>query len=102
MYSKIKILIAFIFISLLVIRCGSALYVPTTTDAEKSQTSLDTLVMGRKLYVAKCSTCHSLYLPQQYSKENWTKILNDMQERSNMTDQQKETMSIYLYSRSKE
>jgi cytochrome c5 len=102
MYSKIKILIAFIFISFLVVRCGSALYVPTTTDAEKSQTSLDTLVMGRKLYVAKCSSCHSLYLPQQYAKEDWTKILNDMQERSNMTDQQKETMSIYLYSRSKE
>lgn len=74
--------------------CAPALYKPD--PALTYQVPLEQLVEGRKLYVSACGSCHSLYLPHQYSMEIWAHNLDEMQERSKISDSQKELILTYL------
>lgn len=93
MYSN-KIVFAGLFL-LCISGCVATLYIPTAEDAQKNNTTVDSLSLGRELYINKCSNCHNLYLPSSYTKEEWKKIIDDMQKRSKIDDKQKE--SIYTY-----
>jgi mono/diheme cytochrome c family protein len=99
MFSKAKICTIIVFISLvgiLAYRCGGALELPTTTDAERSQVPLDTLMQGRLLYIRNCGSCHNLYLPQQYTRTQWKEIVARMQKPAKITNQQAHTIYQYL------
>jgi mono/diheme cytochrome c family protein len=61
-------------------------------------TTPETLVSGRTLYIAKCSGCHTLRLPSVYSQERWPVILDKMQKRAKITDDQKEQILHYVLS----
>jgi mono/diheme cytochrome c family protein len=74
--------------------CAPALYKPD--PAQTYQVPLEQLLEGRKLYVSACGSCHSLYLPHQYSMEVWRHNLDEMQERSKISDLQKELIFTYL------
>jgi len=75
--------------------CTSALYQPMPEHAS-STAGLDTLVQGRHIYVNKCGSCHGLYLPWQYDEQVWSLNLDEMQERSKITDTEKKMIYQYL------
>lgn len=88
------------FIILLIIytlSCSPTLYLPVENDVLVQQNLMD----GRKLYIEKCSGCHNLFLPPQFTEEQWLKNLDEMQFRSTITDQQKESIYYYLSKKAK-
>lgn len=93
MYSN-KLLFVGLFL-LSISGCVASLYLPTVEDAQKNNTTVDTLTLGRELYINRCSNCHNLYQPSSYTKEEWKKIIDAMQKRAKINDKQKE--SIYTY-----
>lgn len=91
---------AFLFLLFcgLIYRCGSALYVPTIADQDRTGIMLDSLSEGRKLYVAHCGSCHNLYLPDKYSAVEWEKNVGEMQVKGKINDNQKAKILSYLKS----
>lgn len=75
--------------------CTSALYEPKLKEV-KDEKELAELKAGRKTYVQKCSSCHTLYLPENYTDSEWTYWLNDMGKRIKISDHEKSLMYKYL------
>lgn len=89
------------------ISCSSSLPFPRNEDLNMrhSETvSLDDLLSGRELYVKKCSGCHSLYLPKEYSPAGWDTILTAMNQRAKITEEESSSIRVYLsmYSNNKQ
>lgn len=61
--------------------CTSALYIPTVNHVSDAA-ALAGLQAGRKLYISKCSSCHTLYLPEKYSSRDWHHWVNKMAPRA--------------------
>ncbi|MBX5483551.1 MAG: hypothetical protein IRZ16_17145 [Myxococcaceae bacterium] len=56
---------------------------PDAADVERAQTRWPgtdqaTLEAGRRLYVQKCSACHTLYPPGSHTPEQWPAIVAEM------------------------
>jgi mono/diheme cytochrome c family protein len=51
---------------------------------------------GRKLYAAKCASCHKLYDPVRYDDEKWNSWMNKMRKKARLGDEQYATLSRYL------
>lgn len=83
---------------LLLISCSSQLYVPIEAT---STVSLEDLKTGREIYVKKCSSCHQLHLPNQYTEKVWSSNLNEMQVRAKITNDQKQLIYQYITSEPK-
>jgi len=75
--------------------CSPSLYLPTPADVS-SESSLEELVEGRRLYANHCSGCHTLHLPTQFSEEMWRETLDKMQSRSKTTYSEKMMILKYL------
>jgi hypothetical protein len=101
MVSKYKFSAGLLIIVLLICKCSSALYKPGIYDAQKYGTSLDTLIAGRKLYIEKCASCHTIYLPEKYTRQEWKHHIDRMYDRSGITTEEKNTILKYLESGSK-
>jgi mono/diheme cytochrome c family protein len=69
---------------------------PTEIDATKYNISLDTLKTGRELYLKNCGSCHNLYLPTQYIKQDWLQIMDKMQKPAKIDNSQKVLIIKYL------
>lgn len=93
-------LVSGLFICLL--GCATALYVPTQQKATASGTTLDSLQQGRKVYVNSCGSCHTLFLPEQYTTPQWERYTNSMQKRAKIDNQQKALILKYLSAGSKQ
>lgn len=77
--------------------CGITLYTPTELNVDKrTPATLAELHDGRKLYGRSCSGCHGLYAPERYDSTEWRKQMNEMQERSKISDHEKELIYKYL------
>jgi len=72
--------------------CRPQLYLPSSTNPSKQ----NDLLRGRKLYVNHCSSCHNLHLPSEYGAEQWKKNVDEMQERSKISDNEKQLILQYL------
>jgi len=90
-----KVLVALLAV-FFVYQCSVALHVPTAIDAERSGISLDSLLQGRELYIQHCASCHTLYLPENYTSEEWPGIMDRMQERAGLDLAGKERVLAYL------
>jgi nitrate/TMAO reductase-like tetraheme cytochrome c subunit len=61
-------------------------------------------MLTRELYESKilfensCNQCHKLYFPNEYSKEQWPKILKNMQKNAELSDTQIIGILDYIYS----
>ncbi len=58
--------------------------------------SLESLTQGRSLYIARCSGCHTLKIPQAYPAAKWPKTLDKMAVRSKINDKEKELILRYV------
>jgi hypothetical protein len=75
--------------------CTSALYIPTATY-ETPNASLSELQVGRKSYIQKCGSCHTLYLPEKYTKQEWQLWVDKMTLKVSMDSLEKEQILKYL------
>ncbi|MGH2643075.1 MAG: c-type cytochrome [Chitinophagaceae bacterium] len=83
--------------------CASQLYQPASLNVQKARQvepdiTLAELQSARKLYAAKCSSCHNLHLPGEYTAIQWPKILDKMQPKARISDDQKKLILAYLTS----
>jgi hypothetical protein len=62
----------------------SGLYVPTGADTTANAT-LQELQQGRVLYIDHCASCHSLYSPDDYSANQWPRVLSGMASRAGLS-----------------
>jgi cytochrome c5 len=86
----------FILLSIVtLVACKSALYVPDSKNVAK-YANVDELVKGRALYVAKCSSCHALYLPEKFKKAEWVNSVEKMAPKAKITDQEKQLILAYV------
>jgi len=76
--------------------CTTAKKVTSTTITEPQKTPSDALAQGKDLYENRCAKCHKLYAASDYNIQRWPRILNSMQYKAKITDQQKELILSYL------
>ena len=81
--------------------CAGQIPRPTSLQAEWAAqrwpgTTSERLETGRALYVLKCSGCHTLRLPSVYSEERWPAILDKMQKRAKITDDEKQQILQFV------
>ena len=93
-YKNKKIAISLLVIVTLV-ACKSALYIPVAENVTKNA-NIDELVKGRASYIDKCSSCHSLYLPEKFTKEEWAKKVDKMAPKAKITNQEKQLILAYV------
>ena len=102
MYFKYKSLSFFYLFMFTIIACQPALYIPTLADSQRIGVACDTLIIGRNLYVKNCGSCHNLYKPDQYTKNEWTKSMVIMQKKTKCNDQETKLIIKYLITRPKQ
>ena len=102
MHFKVSHLVTVLSIVTLSNSCTSALYFPTETEALKSHSSVSELTEGRALYINNCGSCHTLYLPQHLTKEEWAKDVKRMQPKAKISDQETELILKYVTASCKE
>lgn len=51
---------------------------------------------GRKLYVARCSGCHTLYAPTSRAAPRWAAIVEEMAPRAKLSPHEAELVTRYL------
>ena len=96
MNSKFQLILSALILVIAVLACSPGLYVPTLADSQKSGVSVDSLMIGRKLYVRKCGSCHNLYRSEQFTRKEWYNVMPDMQKEANINKDQKEMILKYL------
>jgi mono/diheme cytochrome c family protein len=57
---------------------------------------ISSLRRGREEYIAKCSSCHGLYRPDEGDTIYWNKWMKVMAERSRLTSPERERIAGYL------
>lgn len=77
-----------------ILGCASALYVPSGEMADKQL--LAELRKGRELYIRNCSSCHNLYLPDQFEQHAWEFQLMEMQKKALISDETRELIFKYI------
>lgn len=92
-----------IAILFLIYGCASQLYQPAALNLQKARQAdpditLEQLQSARKLYATKCSSCHNLHLPGEFTSAQWPGILDKMQPKAKITDGQKKLLLAYLTS----
>lgn len=81
--------------------CVSAIPVPDTADGLWAQsrwedTTVASLSRGRALYVARCSSCHSLHVPATISATRWPTLIEEMTRRANLRPDERVLILRYL------
>ncbi len=91
----------FIWFAILLAGCISSIPIVSEIDVSKAQVqwsgvTLEQLRSDRELYIIKCSGCHSLYKPDQYSDAEWNSILPKMNIKSKLNSVESEQIKRYL------
>lgn len=93
-FNKTRMLVFFV-LAAAAYSCSSALYIPQANQ-QTSLASLGEMQAGRKLYVQKCGGCHTLYLPEKYTKTQWQHTLNEMATKASIDTLEKKLIFKYL------
>jgi mono/diheme cytochrome c family protein len=59
-------------------------------------TDIDALRRGRAILVTECANCHRLFLPAEYSPEQWRGIVKRMANRASLGEDQAADLYLYL------
>ena len=92
----------FFFASVIILGgCASAIPIPTEEDVFTARqhwnnTSIEQHRSDRQLNIDKCSGCHSIYHPSDFSEEKWIAILPEMNGKSKLTLEESEQIKRYL------
>jgi len=83
------------------IACAPQLKAPTALDAQRASYrwphySIKHLAEGHQLYIIKCSSCHSLYKPTDFTEEKWNKLYPEMSMEARLDSAQHHLILNYL------
>ena len=70
-------------------------------DTVKNKTAVDSVKTGNDLFVNKCKRYHKLKDPHKYTMVQWPGLVNKMQKRAKITDQEKAMILSYLATEAK-
>lgn len=54
------------------------------------------LAAGKSIFEAKCGKCHDMPVPNHYTKEKWTPIMNSMAKKAKISDEEKALVYNYV------
>src|SRR5512142_2499437 len=84
--------------------CGGALPPPNMSDVKTANarwpgTTLEQLSSGRRAYLKKCGTCHSLKSENSVPREVWEETVNRMRTKNGaqLSDEEVADIARYLY-----
>jgi cytochrome c5 len=73
--------------------------VPETKPVPKNMVMLTReLYESKNLYENSCNKCHNIYVPSEFTKEQWPKILKSMQKNAELSDPQIAGIQDYINS----
>ncbi|HET7732883.1 MAG TPA: hypothetical protein VFK73_03515 [Paludibacter sp.] len=84
-----------IFISLVFVMGCTTVKQTTTTVTPQKVLSVEQ-THGKELYENRCGKCHKLFASSAYTAKQWPVILNRMQNKAKITDDQKAQVFAYL------
>jgi len=96
-------IIVIIVVVLAGLACAPALPVVTpalvgTARQRWPDAGTEDLERGRRLYVDRCSSCHSLHLPNEYPEAKWEEAIGEMQHRARLLPEEREAIRRFLLS----
>ena len=80
---------------------AGTIFAETQNDSIKNRMALDSVKTGNELFVRSCARCHKLKDPAKYTREQWPGLVNKMQKRAKITDEQKALIISYLVTQAK-
>lgn len=100
-------LILFLGAAVVLTYCSSISYLPThqnIVDVRERWPDADSIYLyrGYETYMNKCSGCHYLYNPNQYSATEWEKILPEMSHKAKLTEAEIKPLKAYLFTLSRQ
>lgn len=83
--------------------CASAVPAPTEAQATRAQSrypgvTVDGLTKGRALFVARCSTCHSLPVPASRPAAAWPSEVSRMAAHARLDEAERALVEAYVVS----
>ena len=78
-----------------------AIFAATQNDSITNKLHADSFKTGNELYVKNCVRCHKLKDPAKYTRAQWPGLVNKMQKRAKITDEQKALILSYLLTEAK-
>jgi len=81
-----------------------AVQVENPVIVTNTTSSMNMVLLSKPLYDSKilyentCNKCHKLYSPNEFSKEEWPRILRSMQRNTKLDDSQISGIQDYIYS----
>lgn len=94
---KIKLIAAASVFALTVACSTKKAQVEETLPAPKKEILMTAeLTQGKVLFESKCGKCHDLPVPQNYSKEKWTPIMESMYKKARMTEADRDLVYNYV------
>ena len=85
----------------LVLASAASLFAANQTDSVTLKTANDSIGSGKQLYSTSCIRCHKLNEPSKYTSQQWPVIVDKMQKKAKITDEQKAIILKYLLSDAK-
>lgn len=98
---KNVVLILLLGVATLLGSCAGTIPQPTETHVARASRrwpdiTVADLLLGRRLYISKCSGCHSLYTPETHSAQSWEKTVPEMMARAKLTTEEAIQIVRYL------
>ncbi|MBS4028086.1 MAG: hypothetical protein KGZ58_05540 [Ignavibacteriales bacterium] len=104
-----KVFLAFLFvaISAYISACGTTIPIPQEKDVVAMSknfpnTKLSDLLRGRELYVRKCSGCHTLKNPSDFTSAQWEQDIPDMKTKAKIKDDEAQAILLYVLAYAKD
>jgi len=91
----------FSIVVVILLSSAGTMFAVKQNDTVKSKMTVDSVKTGNELYVNKCSRCHKLKDPAKYTMVQWPGLVNKMQKRSKITDEEKAILLTYLATEAK-
>jgi len=86
---------------LIFLSTAGSLFAAKQNDTLKNKVSVDSISTGKILYEKNCVRCHKLKDPAKYTMAQWPALVNKMQKRSKITDEEKAIILTYLTTEAK-
>jgi len=77
-------------------RAGSALYAELSAGPSQVELEGKLILGGRRLYVRRCSGCHTLILPQAHAPDEWPVLVDAMAEKARLKPAEREDVVRFL------
>ena len=88
--------IAFLIITACEINERTAVPAASITRAARGKNSLDVLERGRRVFLTRCTECHTVQPIGKYSVERWQHIANWMAPYANLSESDRAALIAYL------